>query len=248
LYSQLSSFLPKLSEAAMTRAGVVFAASVTLLAGVVLCAQSRASAADVHVLTQNWVSATSFVAEARDLLNTEVKGEGTQVLMASMTLNRRAKIKLRTALQQLPSENNWAESTERRAVEVYRQVITFLQDELDRSFALDQKIITMKSDEDAANIMAATAELAAQMDDTWKMLPQASLMFSYALVDTKRTTDGTLQHLRLTTSQRRELLTEIRKQFPKASKGLASGQHAVDASMGVLVQLLTGGHRSADAP
>lgn len=233
----------------MRRAATILVVAVALFSQANAQARDRLTGDDIHALTQSWISATGFLSQARDLLNTESKADAMQILMSSMTFNRRAKYKLEMALQQLPLEGQYpAESPTRIAVEVYRFLIATLQHELDQWFALQQKVITIKTEQEAASIMAATAELRAENDETWKMLPEASIGLTYALVDTERTTNGTLHHLRINTAQRRELLKTIREQFPEARNGFAAGQHPVDAAMGILVTVLAGNHRSADIP
>jgi hypothetical protein len=212
--------------------------------------RSASSPTELVTLVESWISATSWLGEMRDSFAEATNGastDGVNRLMREMAANRLAVAKLQNAVEDLPSPTTFPRgSIEWEAVEAYRTTVTGLRQGIEKAFVLDQKLVALDSQADLAKVMADTAELGAEMDAAWKFL--ATLVLTYALVDRDRTTDGRLQHLRITSAQRRQLISTIRKRFPTAGNELLAGQHPVEGSVALLTKALDGPHKSSDAP
>jgi hypothetical protein len=216
-------------------------------------AQDRpgASPEQTVALVKAWTDAAAWLAEGRDLLNAaeDERKTSAERTIGSMTQNRLVKNKFAKALQALPESTEFEpQSLAVISLGTYRVAITGLITVLDRSFQISEKALAASNMAELAPLVSESAELAAKLDETWKVLPTATLGLVWVLVDTQRATDGKIQHLRLTRAQRQQILADLAERFPKVPNKLAAGQHAIEASIAVLKQFLAGQHRSADEP
>lgn len=90
--------------------------------------------------------------------------------------------------------------------------------------------------------------LGVRSDDVWKLLPLAIVSSTYSLP--KFDGQNPTGRFRITSSQRRELMQSLEKQFgASVRQGMRAGQHALDGAAGVLYQFLADRKwRSADEP
>jgi hypothetical protein len=228
--------------------------AIVLIASGLLDTQSqpgRTTDAGLYRLTTDWISATAAIAEAqRDFTTAANDASGSpESMLAQMTANRKGALKLQDALRRLPMPSAYpAESIERTSVDSFRTVITALVDTLNEGFSIQKKIVMATTREDLASLMASVAEFTAKIDEAGKMVPLVAVSLTYSFIDRNRVTNGKLRHLRFTAAQRRELLQDMKREFPMVGNSLDVGQSNVDASIAVLRTVLSGNHRSADDP
>jgi hypothetical protein len=119
-----------------------------------------------------------------------------------------------------------------------------LETNCDRSIALHEVMLKVKNQNDVAKVISQGSQLRADVDEAWRMLPQAALALSFALLDEARLTDGKVQHLRISSADRAALISRIKLEYPNAQK--QAGGHAIEVSASLMLKFLTGDHKSAD--
>lgn len=76
------------------------------------------------------------------------------------------------------------------------------------------------------------------------MLPVAIGVLTGALIDDTRLVDGKITYLRLTAAERTRLIANTRTEFPRSL--VVGDKHAVDASVRLLREWLSGRWKTAD--
>lgn len=95
--------------------------------------------------------------------------------------------------------------------------------------------------------MSKLSELAAESDNSWQMLLQATGLVTHAMVDQNPDENGHLSYLVLTSQERKELIDELDNIYGGVIKdGIQPGQRYVDVCPAMLRQILAGDHKSAD--
>jgi hypothetical protein len=220
---------------------------VVLVCGVRICTAQPAGtiAADIEA----WIQTSGWLLEARDLVDQDApaSASGLESIAFQMKVNRLAVNKLENALRGLPEAKS-ASRDELPPVAAIRGVVLVLKEVFDRAFAIQQRIVAATNQQDLANVLGQVAQMQADLDEAWKTWPQVTILLSYGIVDMGRSTNGSLQHLRLATRERRALIERLDKEFPKVPIKMSAGQHAVEAGVSALKTFLRGDHKSSDSP
>ena len=95
-----------------------------------------------------------------------------------------------------------------------------------------------KGNMEPGTILEERAELGALYDQTWKLLPIAATVGTYAVVEADPAT-GLMSRLALTAKQRDEILHKLRSTFgEQVTKGVKTGQISLVAAAAVLYEVI----------
>jgi hypothetical protein len=124
--------------------------------------------------------------------------------------------------------------TARVGAEVYDTLAKLFEGSAD----LFEKTTTAKSQGEIDALIGPMSRNAAEIDTTWRLLPDVTVLFTYTLVDESREEDGKRPYLKISAVQRQELLGYIDQLFPKLPA--EGGGPAPQVAVRVLRQFLRG--------
>jgi hypothetical protein len=130
------------------------------------------------------------------------------------------------------------------AARAFDSALQSLQETCSRSIALDEAVPKMKDADEIPRIASEVSKIAADIDSAWRMFPLGAAALSFVLLDEGRLTDGRLQHPRLTSTERRALVAEIKRQYPRIQR--SGDKHAIEATAWLLLTFLQREFKSAD--
>jgi hypothetical protein len=92
------------------------------------------------------------------------------------------------------------------------------------------------------------SEIAATNEELWRMMPYATVMVSYTLVDMTRKETGNLSFLTITKLERDKLRSYLLGEFGESiKKGPKGGMLPIDASAALMWEFLSRGWKPADS-
>jgi len=209
--------------------------------------------ADVVDLVKKWVAATRELADASAAIDADRDRKSTSpngALRSQIVVNRSALKRIDAAAALLPEESRFQpNSTEREANTNYRSALVSLRHGLEAQTSINERMVSLEGLDfimASGEIMEQILKTREELDAAWAALAPATHLMTASLVDVERVTDGTLQHLRLTTSQRQALLDDIERAFPKAPSRVAATLSGPLNAIAVIKNVLTGPYRPAD--
>jgi hypothetical protein len=118
---------------------------------------------------------------------------------------------------------------------------------LEQSITTQEKLLGVKDEKELGPILNEASKWAAQLDSTWKGIPQVLAILLHVLVDDKRTVDGKIGYLKVTRDQRAQILSALKVNFPAlAEVESKAGQHALEFSICQFRQFLQDEWKSSD--
>ena len=205
---------------------------------------SRGSERSASELASAFLDALTYASAGREKLdeNHDAK-EPLVAIGAEMTNQRIAKRRFADARELFVNELKSSDKSMNLVGVAMTGIFEALETNCDRAIALHEAMLKIKTQNDVAQVISQGSELRADVDEAWRMLPQAALALSFALLDEERLTDGKVQHLRISSADRAVLISRIKREYPNAQK--QAGGHAIEVSASLVLKFLTGDHKSA---
>jgi hypothetical protein len=216
-----------------------------VLVGCLAQASPQKASANPAAFGRAVIDVLAYTATARDIINTpERKGKGRlESSLNEMVRTRQAIARFRDGMTAIEPFADGSETTMNSAAEVFQVVLRTLVSGMEDHLAIQEQLLKAKTEDDVAALLPKASELAATVDEAWRLLPKVIILASGALVDENRQVDGKLRYLRITVEQRLDLITSVTKAFPNLKPG---GGHAVDVAASLFLQWLKGGWKGSD--
>ena len=227
---------------------------MVLLLGIPVGAAAQVSAGDRVDLVRKWVAATRQLADAQSAMAAPPNADSPNVntaIRGQMTANRQALVRIDAAGALLPSAAQYPTgSPEREVLDAYRNILTSLRDALNEQHAIDTEMTSLEGlafIQASGGLMERIFKVRGDLAEIWGRLAPATEMLAKTMVDTERLTDGRVQHLRITASERADLLRVITSAFPAVKTRVTDEPSESVGAIAKFTAVLTGALRSADA-
>lgn len=191
------------------------------------------------------VTALGVAGEARDLVaSVKVTGDAFVDGFASMTAKRQAITKARNVRSVMAPYLNSPDEPTKTTARAFDLAFQGLEAIWLRSIALDERLMKVETRDNLASWASEASQVAADADEAWRIFPVATAALTHSLLDHTRLKGAGVGYLRITTSERAQILASIKTYLPNASK--AGDQHAVEFSGRMLREWLMKGWKASD--
>lgn len=167
--------------------------------------------------------------------------------MDTLIAIRKAESKLQRAADYLSSDTNTTDELINENANNFRKNYLALSLLLEESAVQNEQLMKSQNEAELAEFISESSKTAVNLDETWKLLPVVVAQLSQFLVDTERTVDDKLMYLKISRSEREELIKSLDNVFGSEIKnGMKPGQLAVVASGALFRGFLTSEWKSSD--
>ena len=212
-------------------------------------AEQPADARMTYALLETSIECLYDAGLARDTLQgVKLVGNTVADSYATMTAHRSVIRRFKGCRSQLEGIKPASESGV-TAVKGMRAAFDALTAGFQRSLRLDEKIITMNTEEELRGVVPEASEVSDNIDAAWRILPIAASAVCNSLVDdTRPSAANTINRLQLTRKQISEAKAYLLKLFPQAAMPRRGDRHVVDFSASLLAKFFSSKWLAADEP